>query len=63
MCKLLGNEGEIIGCDLFIMPSIVFSRVIHYLNFVRCEILFFLFILPKVKGFFNSIIVKFHRAI
>ena len=53
MGKLLGDEGEIIGCDLFIMPSIVFSRVIHYINFVRCEILFFFLHLTKSKGDFQ----------
>jgi len=50
MGKLLGDEGEIIGCDLFIMPSFVFSRVIHYLNFV-VKFYFFCSSYQKERGF------------
>ena len=50
MGKLLGDEGEIIGCDLFIMPSIVFSRVMHYLNFV-VKFYFFSSSYQKERGF------------
>ena len=48
--KLLGDEGETFGCDLFIMPSIVFSRVMHYLNFV-VKFYFFSSSYQKERGF------------
>ena len=69
--KLLGDEGEIFGCDVFIMPSIVFSGVFHYWNLVPYwlffyngirEILYsktdFISLQSLPKG--NSIIVQFN---